>query len=103
MIVGFASVIVGFASETVDFENESVDFVNESFDFVSESVDFVNESVDFVLRWFVLYFSMFIKLDVSFALTSFLPFPPPIILDRVYIPCQSVYSSSPGGLGQCKL
>ena len=66
MTVGFASVIVGFASETVNFENESVDFVNES--------------VDFVLRWFVLYFCMFMKLDVSFALTSFLPFPPPIPL-----------------------
>jgi hypothetical protein len=39
---------------------------------------FANEYVDFVLRWFVLYFSMFIKLGVSFALTSFLPFPPPI-------------------------
>jgi hypothetical protein len=25
-----------------------------------------------------LYFSLFIKLVVSFALTSFLPFPPPI-------------------------
>jgi hypothetical protein len=73
MTVGFASVIVGFASETVNFENESVDFV-------SESVDFVKESVDFVLRWFVLYFCMFMKLDVSFALTSFLPFPPPIAL-----------------------
>jgi hypothetical protein len=41
MTVGFASVIVGFASEIVDF---------------------ANESVDFVLRWFVLYFSMFTKL-----------------------------------------
>jgi hypothetical protein len=41
MTVGFASVIVGFASEIVDF---------------------ATESVDFVLRWFVLYFSMFIKL-----------------------------------------
>jgi hypothetical protein len=40
MTVSFASVIVGFASETVDF---------------------ANESVDFVLRWFVLYFSMFIN------------------------------------------
>jgi hypothetical protein len=48
MTVGFASVIVGFASETVDFANESVDFV------------------------------LFIKLVVSFALTSFLPFLPPI-------------------------
>jgi hypothetical protein len=42
MTVGFASVIVGFALETVDF---------------------ANESVDFCIRWFVLYFSMFIKLS----------------------------------------
>ena len=63
-IVGFASGIIGFANESVNFANVSVDFANES--------------VDFVLMWSVFYFSMFLKLVVSFALTSFLPFPPPI-------------------------
>jgi hypothetical protein len=65
MTVGFASVIVGFASVIVGFASETVDFANEFVDFVLKVVCFVFQYVYKIIV-------------VSFALTSFLPFPPPI-------------------------